>query len=373
MTPDDSGASDSSGGRIARLREKLDDDNLDALVISSATNIRYVTGFTGSNGRVVVTPEAITLITDSRYGDRAADELSAAREHTGVDVDIAIAPGAGHSELERRLGGANTVGLEADGLSWSAALALQELLGAERIRSTSGLVEGLREFKSASELELMAAAATIADDALAQVIAQGIGGLTERELQRTLDRTAVELGADGASFDTIVASGPNGARPHHEAGSRAITSGDLVIVDFGAEVGGYRSDMTRSFVLGKPTPKQRLMLEAVEEAQAAGVAAVAIGTRTSEIDAACRRVLADYQLDTYFIHGTGHGVGLDIHEAPSVSSTSTATLAAGHVITVEPGVYLPKVGGVRWEDTVAVTNAGVETLTQSPKHPVIDA
>lgn len=360
-------------GRISQLQESLTSHDLDALVVSSATNIRYLTGFSGSNGTVVITTTSATLITDNRYGERAADELEVGNPHAGVDVEIALAPGAGHEELERRLSDCRTIGLEASDLSWSAATALSDRLGAERIQSTVGIVEKLRERKSPAEINLMGRAAAIADDALAHVIDSGIEGLTERDIQRRLDHTATDLGADGASFDTIVASGPNGSRPHHEAGQRAVTAGDLVIIDFGAEVGGYRSDMTRTFVLGTPTPQQRLMLEAVEAAQAAGVGVVAAGVQTSEIDAACRSVLADFKLEKYFIHGTGHGVGLDIHEAPSVSSTSTATLAPGHVITVEPGVYIPNVGGVRWEDTVVVTTVGVETLTKHPKQPKIDA
>lgn len=360
-------------GRVQRLRDLLRTGGIDALLVSNPTNIRYLCGFSGSNGSVVVTPSRSVLVTDSRYHERAVEELAGAQTHTGENVDIAIAPGAGHSELVRQLADAASIGLEADDLSWAEAAKFQELLGPERVQSTSGIVEELRELKSGPEIDIMREAAAIADVALMEVINDGIQGHTERSVQRRLDQRALERGAHGASFETIVASGPNAARPHHSAGDRTIAIGDLVIIDFGAELSGYRSDMTRSFILGQPNPEQRRMLEAVEAAQHAGVQAVSVGCPTSEIDAACRKVLADHDLDQYFTHGTGHGVGLDIHEAPSVSSTSTATLAPGHVITVEPGVYIPDVGGVRWEDTVVVTNVGVETLTTSPKQPVIDA
>ena len=359
-------------GRISRLRNRLDLEGLDAVVVTAASNIQYLSGFTGSNGRMVVAPGAATLITDARYSARASDELAALRSEVGADVEVLIAPGAGESALVQALEHAGVIGLEADHLSWSKAESLQAALSPERVRSTTGLVEGLREHKSNGELTLMRRAAAIADDALAHVISGGVEGLSERRVQRALDQRALELGADGASFATIVASGPNGARPHHEAGDRVLAAGDLVIIDFGAEVGGYRSDMTRSFVLGQPTAQQEHMLDAVEAAQRAGVEAVAAGLATSEIDSVCRSVLADHDLAEYFVHGTGHGVGLDIHEAPSVSSTSTATLAPGHVITVEPGVYIPNVGGVRWEDTVLVTPQGAEALTRSPKQPIIE-
>ncbi len=357
--------------RIGQLRERLETAELDAFVVTNATNIRYLTGFTGSNGTVVIRDSSAVLITDNRYGERAADELSSAREHTGPEVEVILAAGAGHQHVARHVAAANAIGLEANDLSWAQANNLQERLGADRVRPTSGIVEALREFKSAIEIEHMGQAAAIADGALAEVLAEGLAGRSEREIQRHLDHTAATLGADGASFDTIVASGPNSSRPHHEAGDRVVTTGDLVIIDFGAEVSGYRSDMTRTFIVGTPTGQQQRMLDAVEAAQAAGVSAVAAGAATSSVDAACREVLATYDLEQYFIHGTGHGVGLDIHEAPSVSATSTATLAPGHVITVEPGVYISSVGGVRVEDTVVVTNVGVETLTCSPKQPVI--
>ena len=359
-------------GRALRLLGELRRHGLEALVVTNATNIRYLTGFTGSNGTVVVTNEATTLITDSRYTERAAEEIAAAQAETGIDVVLHIAAGASTASVGDLVTSARTIGLEAHDLSWAAATKLQEQLTTERVKGTNGLVEGLRQAKSDGEIERMTTAAGIADEALQEVIDGGILGRTEREVQRSLDSRAVDLGADGASFDTIVASGPNSSRPHHEASDRTIVAGDLVIIDFGAEVEGYRSDMTRSFILGGPTDQQQRMLDAVMEAQSAGVETVRPDVVTSEIDAACRAVLADHDLAEYFTHGTGHGVGLDIHEAPSVSSTSTATLAPGHVVTVEPGVYIPDVGGVRWEDTVVVTMDGAKALTNSPKQPYID-
>ena len=195
--------------------------------------------------------------------------------------------------------------------------------------------------------------------------------LTEREIAAALDATMRSLGADRSGFDTIVASGPNAARPHHQPSDRVIARGDLVIVDMGAERGSYRSDMSRSFSIGEPDERSAELLDAVKMAQSAGVSAVGPGVPASEIDAACRDHLKTAGLDQFFTHGTGHGVGLDIHEAPSVSARATATLAPGHIITVEPGVYIPDFGGVRWEDTLLVTDTGSESLTRSDKHTII--
>ncbi len=356
-------------GRLSGLRRVMNQHQLDALLITNPSNIRYLSGFAGSNGRVVVTASDAVLVTDRRYEERAGEELAAAKVYAGGDFSIEISPGTGLDAIETCLLDAEAIGLEADHLTWSIAEQLQNRLGASRTESTTGLVEGLRELKSEAEIALIRAAAAIADEALSTVISAGLVGKTERAIKNHLDQTALEIGADGPSFDTIVASGPLAARPHHEAGDRVIGNGDLVIIDFGAEVGGYRSDMTRTFISQADSDQTRLMLEAVEQAQAAGLAAAGPGIAASAIDAACREVLEGFGLAEFFTHGTGHGVGLDIHEAPSVSASSTATLAPGHVITVEPGVYIPDVGGVRWEDTLVITSTGSDALTQSPKQP----
>lgn len=354
-----------AASRSAQLRALLKTGGLDALIISSPTNIRYATGFTGSNGTVVVRADSVQLLTDSRYTKWAADEI----ETHDASTEIVIAPGNGRKALAELLDGANAIGLEAAHISWQDAKSFRADLGDQRIVATTGVVEGLREFKTGDELVALGAAAAIGDKALAQLIDELRPGRSEREVARRLAHHMFEHGGAVPSFDIIVASGPNSAKPHHEPTDRVIESGDLLIIDSGATVDGYRSDMTRSFVFGTPTTQQQEMLEVVQTAQQAGVDAVRPGVAASEIDAICRSVIADAGFGEYFTHGTGHGVGLDIHEAPSVSSASTATLAPGHIITVEPGVYIPEVGGVRWEDTVAVTIDGAEPLTCSPKQP----
>ncbi len=354
--------------RSARLCAALAEHNLDALVVSTPTNIRYATGFTGSNGTVIVRPDGVQLITDRRYTAWAAEEIAA----NAPDTEVVIASSAGRKEVLGLLDGANAVGLEAGHISWAEAEAFRADLGESRVVATTWLVEALREIKDADEVSKLQAAADVGDAALQLLIPELRPGLSEVEVSRRLAQHMFEHGAAVPSFEIIVASGPNSSKPHHEPTDRVIAPGDLLIIDSGATVDGYRSDMTRSFVFGTPTAQQHEMLEVVMVAQQAGVDAVRPGVQTSTIDATCRTSLSDAGYGEFFTHGTGHGVGLDIHEAPSVSSSSTATLAPGHIITVEPGIYLPDVGGVRWEDTVAVTTDGVTPLTRSPKQPLIE-
>ncbi len=234
---------------------------------------------------------------------------------------------------------------------------------------TIGLVESLRRVKDAGELARLQAAATIADAALAGVRPLMEDAPTEAAFGLALDTEMRRLGASGPSFETIVASGPNGAMPHHRPDGRRIAPGEPVVLDFGATVDGYCSDMTRTVWVGElgDADLQRAV-EVVAESQAAGVATVAPGVACADVDRACRSVIAAAGWEERFVHGTGHGVGLDIHEAPSVAATSTDTLAGGHVVTVEPGVYLPGLGGVRIEDTVVVDDdGGCYPLTLTPK------
>lgn len=354
--------------RSARLAAALSAHSLDALIVTAATNIRYLTGFTGSNGTVLATAEQTLLITDKRYEKWAADEVEA----HDPSVDILIAPGAGRAELLRCIAGVDRVGLEAAHVSWGTASAFQADIGPERVVPTTGVIEAMRELKTPDEIAKLRSAADVGDAALGLLVPDLRPGLSEVEVARQLSQHMFDHSGAEPSFDIIVATGPNSAKPHHEPTDRIIEKGDLLIIDSGATVDGYRSDMTRSFVFGAPTAQQQEMLDAVLVAQRAGVDAVAVGTVTAEIDSACRTSLTTAGLGDYFTHGTGHGVGLDIHEAPSVSSASTATLAPGHVITVEPGVYIPNVGGVRWEDTVVVTTTGGDALTRSPKQPLIE-
>jgi len=355
-------------GRLDRLRKAFEAAQVDALLVTHLTNIRYLTGFTGSAGLLAITPDDAVLVTDGRYQGQAPAQLAAA----GVNAAVKVSSTDQRGITAAALGAATRLGLEADHVSWSARdrYAADWFPDAELV-ATTGLVEALRLVKDRGEVARIRVACAIADEALAEVRPRLTDGLTERELGLELDQAMRRRGATDTSFETsfetIVASGPNGAMPHARPGSRRISEGDLVVIDFGALVDGYCSDMTRTVMVGEPTTTQARMLEVVLAAQAAGVAAVAAGVPCRDVDTACREVIAEAGWADAFTHGTGHGVGLDIHEGPRVGSTSSDTLAAGQVVTVEPGVYLDAHGGVRIEDTVVVTDDGAEALTLTPK------
>jgi Xaa-Pro aminopeptidase len=353
-------------GRAGRLRERLGDAGCDAVLVTSLTDVRYLTGFTGSAALLLVLPDELVFVTDGRYRDQSTEELAAA----GVDARIEVRPTAeGQREvLTGAARGIGRLGLQAASVTWAAARRYGETWFPDaELVPTEGLVEHLRAVKDAGEVARIAAASTIADDALHEVRPLLGDRPTERVFGLELDAAMRRRGADDVSFETIVASGPNGAKPHARPGRRRIVEGDLVVLDFGALLDGYHSDMTRTVAVGEPSDTQRRMLEVVAESQRAGVAAVAPGVACAEVDRACRDVIAEAGWADAFIHGTGHGVGLEIHEDPRVSFSATGSLEAGHVVTVEPGVYLPEHGGVRIEDTVVVTSTGCRVLTAAPK------
>jgi Xaa-Pro aminopeptidase len=358
-------------GRIPRLRERLGDAGCDALLVTHLVNVRYLTGFTGSAALLLVLPDEVVLTTDGRYRDQSAEQLSGAGVTARIEVGATLA-----LQQEALSAAARTVGrlgVEADSVTWAQQRRFDaEWFPSAELVPTEGVVEALRRVKDEGEVARMAEAARIADDALAAVRPLLARGVTEREVALALDYEMRRLGADGSSFETIVASGPNGAKPHARPTDRAVAPGELVVIDFGAVVEGYCSDMTRTVCVGEPRGDvERRMVEVVAESQQAGVDAVAAGALGRDVDEVCRSVIAEAGWGDSFIHGTGHGVGLEIHEAPRVASTSTDVLAAGHVVTVEPGVYLADHGGVRIEDTVVVTEDGCRVLTNAPKELVV--
>jgi Xaa-Pro aminopeptidase len=353
-------------GRAPRLRDRLGDAGCDALLVTRLANIRYLTGFTGSAARLLVLPDELVFVTDGRYRGQAAEQLRDA----GVAARVEVSGTEQQAILTAAAAGITRLGLEADDVTWSAqrSYASSGFPDAELV-PTQGLVESLRLVKDDGEVARIEEAARIADEALAAVRPRLGERLTEKEFQLELDHTMRILGADDVSFETIVGSGPNGAKPHARPSSRRIEEGDLVVLDFGALLDGYHSDISRTVCVGEPSATQQRMLEVVAASQAAGVAAVASGAGAADVDRVCREVIAEAGWAEAFVHGTGHGVGLDIHEGPRVAATSTATLAPGHVVTVEPGVYLPEHGGVRIEDTLVVTATGNRRLTNAPKDP----
>ncbi|MDO8391968.1 MAG: aminopeptidase P family protein [Actinomycetota bacterium] len=353
----------SLAGRATRVRERLVD--LDALLISDLTNIRWLTGFTGSNGWVVLTANGLALITDGRYGEQANQQMAAA----GVvgEVLVGRTSDAVLAHLVAATGRHRHVGFEAAHVSYQQHAAWVAAFSTT-LRPSAGIVEAERRVKDDGEIEAMAQACRIADQALAEVAPLLGTGLTEAQVRNLLEIRMRELGATGPSYDTIVATGPtNAALPHHRPTDALIREGHTVIIDVGALVDGYHSDMTRSFVIGEPSRLQRELYELVLAAQLAGVAAVGPGVRCRDLDAVCRGVIAEAGYGDWFSHGTGHGVGLLIHEDPYSNATSEASLQVGDVVTVEPGVYREGFGGVRVEDLVVVTSTGCRVLTASAK------
>jgi Xaa-Pro aminopeptidase len=353
-------------GRLPRLAGRLAELGCDALLVSKQTNIRYLTGFTGSAGLLLVLSDDALLVTDGRYRDQAAEQVEA----SGAAVRIEIGrPAAQLAAVKRLADGVRRLGLEAEDVTWGAQQRLRAAIspGTELV-SVSKAVEALRVVKDDGELARIERAADIADVALAQVKELLCEGPTEQEFATALDFEMRRRGAECIAFETIVASGPNSALPHARPTGRRVEPGELVVIDFGATVDGYRSDMTRTVSVGAPASGElQELLEAVLTAQGAGVRAVRPGVTGGDVDAACRDSLASAGLREAFLHGTGHGVGLEIHEAPSVSAESADILQVGAVVTVEPGAYLHSSGGARIEDTLVVTATGARPLTKSTK------
>ncbi len=360
-------------GRLPRLRTLLDGAGCDSLLVTSLTNIRYLTGFTGSAAMLLVLADQTVLLTDGRYETQSAEQLAAA----GVDAGIEIGHVARQMDVAKQLvtasgpgatSAAGRLGLEAAHVSWARQRFFAgEVFPGVSLVATVGVIEGMRRVKDAGEVARIARAGEIADAALATVRPLLAEGPTEVAFGQALDFEIRRLGASGNSFETIVASGPNAAKPHHRPSSRRVQRDELIVLDFGAVVDGYCSDMTRTVCVGEPTEEMQRVVDVVVASQAAGVAAVRTGVSCADIDRACREVIAGAGWAEHFVHGTGHGVGLDIHEAPAVAATSSDTLARGHVVTVEPGVYLPGIGGARIEDTVVVTDDGCWPVTTTPK------
>jgi Xaa-Pro aminopeptidase len=349
--------------RAGRLLGEIAGADIDLLLITDLTNVRYLTGYSGSNGLALVGPDLRVFITDFRYVEQAAEEVDDSFERVQAVQDLVDAlpdllPEG--DELQLGFDDAHT--------SVKAHAKLRELLPYHvDLSPAGGLVERLRIVKEPAEVELIAEATRIADDAFTALIGGGLRGLTERELALGLEVEMRRRGADTPAFPIIIATGPHGALPHAQPRGVAVQEGDLVVVDWGAQYQGYRSDCTRTVAVGRVDDEAREAYDLVLQAQLAGLQAVKVGGEGREIDASARRVIADAGHGGHFGHGLGHGVGLDIHEAPRLSKLSEDTLRAGMVVTVEPGVYLPGKFGIRIEDLVVVGEGENTILTSLSK------
>ena len=336
--------------RIDALRASLEEP----LLVTNGVNVRYLVGFSSSNAALFVEPERVRLFSDFRYAETA-------RAVEGVEF----------VETKRSLIGAlaelleGTVGFEADAVSYASWEVLRA--GGLELVPRRGLVEALRAVKDESELEKIRRAGEITSEAYARFAEERFVGRTERELAWRLDELFHELGADAPAFETIVASGPNAAKPHARPTDRTMEAGETVVIDAGAMVDGYNADCTRTFATGPLPDELKAGYEATLEGQLAGLEAVRTGVTGVDADAAARDRIEAAGLGEKFGHGLGHGVGLEVHEAPRLSRESTDTLAPGNVVTVEPGVYLEGLGGIRIEDLVVVTDGEPEVLTSFGK------
>ncbi len=358
-------------GRLPRLRERFDDAGISALLITRLPNVRYLTGFTGSAGMVFVTPADAVLITDGRYKDQAGEQVAAVG--ADVRVDIGTTQARQREILQALAAGIAHLGLEAHDVSWAQqrAFASDLVPGRRAARDRApgrGLPHGEGPGRGGPGARRVCRSRTTPSRTCSRSCATRRPNATSH---CKLEFAMRERGASAVSFDPIVASGPNGAKPHARPSDRQIVPNELVVIDFGCIVDGYCSDMTRTVSVGDPGPDARRLWDTVLLSQRAGRDAVAVGVECAAVDKACRDVIDDAGWGDAFVHGTGHGVGLEIHEDPRVAATSGGTLAPGHVVTVEPGVYLPGVGGVRIEDTLVVTPDGPVALTEFPKDLVL--
>ncbi|KHL12219.1 Xaa-Pro aminopeptidase [Mumia flava] len=341
--------------RRGRLAAMIRARGIATALVTDLVNVRYLTGFTGSNGAVGVAADGTAvLVTDGRYQDQARAE--APDVQIEVDRDLL-------GTLSARLGGATRVGVETHALSVDEHERLVSALDGVEVASLRRAVEELRVVKDEVELDALRVACRVSTEALAGLLEGPLVGRTERAVARDLEWRMYEAGAEAIAFDTIVASGPNSAIPHHDPTERVLETGDLLKIDFGARVDGYHADCTRTVVLGRADAWQREIHDAVREAQALGVEGCREGRQTDEVDADVRGSLADAGWLEHFTTGLGHGVGLRIHEDPFLSSPSPARLDRRTALTVEPGIYVPGRGGVRIEDTLVVTDGQPELLT----------
>ena len=353
--------------RVQRLREKLAAENVDALLITTSGNRRYVSGFTGS-GYLIISQEHAMLATDFRYweqmGRQSADfELI---KMTQGDMKVWLPP------ILKKIG-ARTLGFESHDISYAMHETLKAAVGGmpagERpaLKPTSDAVEGMRIFKDDQELAIITRAVEIADHAFETVAAGLEPGMTERQIAWELEKSMREQGAEGTSFSLIVAAGPNAALPHHRPSDKQLQMGEPLIIDMGARLHGYCSDLSRTVCLGKPDKQFRRVYDIVLAAQETAIAAVQSGMTGHQGDKLARDVIEKAGHGDHFGHSTGHGVGLDIHENPRVARNASHELSDGMIFTIEPGVYIPGWGGVRIEDIVILENGKARDITRAHK------
>lgn len=350
--------------RVEKLRKKMRENDLDSFLVTSPYNLRYLTNFTGTTGLAVITLDNAYFITDFRYTEQVARQAQGFEIIQNVGpIFETVADLVKKAELQE-------LAFEETQVSFYDYSILEEIIMAELI-PVVGMIEELREVKDEEEIALIEKACHIADSAYDHILKMIRPGMTEIEVANQLDFYMRSLGASGVSFETIVASGVRSAMPHGVASSKVIEQGDLITLDFGCYYEGYVSDMTRTFAIGDPGEKLKEIYQIVLDAQLAVIDAAKPGMMGSQLDAVARDYISSKGYGEAFGHSTGHGIGLEIHEGPNVSSRAEKQFVEGNVITDEPGIYLPGIGGVRIEDDLLITAEGNRILTQSPKELII--
>ncbi|MBR3215673.1 MAG: aminopeptidase P family protein [Exiguobacterium sp.] len=346
--------------RVNKLQAQLEENEIDALLVTKRENIRYLSGFTGSSGVIVITLNSASFITDFRYTEQANDQV---KGYDIIELDTSLIKSVADVVSRESI---KRLGIEQDAMTVGQYRAYEKEVDAQLIE-TSGIVEKLRLIKDESEIKIMKEAAAIADAAYAHIQTFIRPGRTEREVANELEMFMRSKGADSSSFDIIVASGLRSALPHGVASDKVIQTGELVTLDFGAYYKGYCSDITRTLAIGPVSDELRQIYDTVLRAQLAGVEGIRAGITGIEADALTRDIIKEAGYGEYFGHSTGHGLGMEVHEAPGLSFRSDTVLEPGMVVTIEPGIYINGVGGCRIEDDVVITEDGCYLLTQSPK------
>lgn len=350
--------------RVEKLRKKIQEENLDSFLITSPYNLRYLTNFTGTTGLAVITLEKAFFITDFRYTEQAAAQAQ------GFEIIKNVGPIFEEVADLVQKEGLRELGFEETTVSFLEYSVLEEIIDAQLI-PISGMIEELREIKDEEEIAIIEKACSIADLAYDHILKMIQPGMTEIEVANQLDFYMRSLGASGVSFETIVASGLRSAMPHGVASKKIIEQGDLITIDFGCYYEGYVSDMTRTFAIGDPGEQLKEIYQIVLEAQLAVLEVAKPGVTGKQLDAVARDYITKHGYGEAFGHSTGHGIGLEIHEGPNVSVRAEKQFVPGNIITDEPGIYLPGIGGVRIEDDLLITSDGNRVLTHSPKELII--
>lgn len=352
--------------RFASIRARLGEFGADAFLTAFAPHIRWACGFSGSNGLLLVTPEAAHFVTDARYGEQAEREvIGAAVAVPGYDL-------FGHLLEEKLLPERGTLLVESEHVSVQALVGWRERVQHVAFRPEAGVLQGMIARKSAVEVEAICAAQRVTEAVFEHLLTDVLRpGVSEREIAAEIVYQHLRRGAESMAFEPIVGSGPNGALAHARAGSRELALGDLVVIDMGGYLGGYASDMTRTVAIGEPSDEARDVYGVVLEAQQRAIDAAHAGIRSDTLDAVARDVIEATGYGEQFGHSLGHGVGMQVHEWPAVSFRSAAPLPENAVVSIEPGIYLPGKFGVRIEDLVCLREGGAENLTRTPKHLLV--